>query len=182
MDPNPTSQKTNGAPARAPASAMPARLDDLLDLDPARLAALYAAATVPSLGDLMGDLRGRMLAWHGVSGLPAQALRALGRWQRFPWRGKTFRGAGERGEGDNRVFADRLHLFQFETSIGPSRAGAFDAVHLDYDRPPNPFFIRAIHDELRQLRPGLYLGQAYLMRPGTPRLVLYFGLERRVSS
>jgi hypothetical protein len=55
-------------------------------------------------------------------------------------------------------------------------------VHLDYDHPGNPFFIRAIHDELRRLRDGLYLGQAYLIRPGTPRLLLYFGLERRTVS
>src|SRR5688572_22344285 len=143
-------RKTNGAPARAPAT-LPNHLDELLELDADRLAALYAAAGVPRLADLDGDLRGRMLAWHGLSGLPAAALRALGRWDRFPWRGKSFRHAsGDQGEGDNRVFADRFHLFRFETSIGPSRAGAFDAVHLDYDHPGNPFFIRAIHDELRQ--------------------------------
>jgi hypothetical protein len=177
-----TEKKTNGAGTRAP-TTFPAHLDELLELPPERLAELYAAAGVPRLADLSGDLRGRMLAWHGVSGLPAAALRALGRWDRFPWRGKTFRHAsGDQGDGDNRVFADRFHLFRFTTSVGTSRAGAFDAVHLDYDHPGNPFFIRAIHDELRQLRPGLYLGQAYLVRPAPPRLLLYFGLERRAQS
>jgi hypothetical protein len=181
MRTTPSSSKTNGAAARAAqTSAMPARLDDLLELDPGRLAALYAAASVPRLADLTGDLRGRMLAWHGVRGLGAAALRALGKWDRFPWRGKSFRHAtANEGEGDNRVFADRFHLFRFATSIGLSRAGQFDAVHLDYDHPGNPFFIRAIHDEVRQLRPGLYLGQAWLMKPFAPRLLLYFGLERR---
>src|SRR5688572_6242273 len=159
-----TNKKTNGTTPHGPAIVMPARLDDLLELDDQRLAELYAAASVPSLEDLAGDLRGRMLAWSGLRGLPAAALRALGRWDRFPWRGKSFRGAGERGDGDNRVLTDRIHRYRFETSIGPSRAGAFDAVHLDYDHEGNPFFIRAIHDELRQLRPGLYLGQAYLVR------------------
>ena len=37
-------------------------LDDLLQLAPAELAALYRAARVPRLADVAGDLRGRMLA------------------------------------------------------------------------------------------------------------------------
>ncbi len=82
----------------------------------------------------------------------------------------------------NRVFTDRLRLFRFETTIARSRAGDFDAVQLDYDHPGNPFFVRAIHDEVRRLRPGLFLGQAYLTRPGRPRLLLYFGLERSAAS
>jgi hypothetical protein len=176
-----TTSKSNGAGQHAGApSSMPARLDDLLDLDARRLEALYAAASVPSLAELSGDLRGRMLAWPAIGGAPGSLLRWMARRDRFPWRGKTFRAAsGERGDGDNRVFADRLHLFRFTTSIGPSRGGDFDAVHLDYDHAGNPFFIRAIHDEVRRLRDGLYLGQGYLTRPGPPRLLLYFGLERR---
>ena len=63
--------------------------------------------------------------------------------------------------------------------MAPSRAGAFDAVQLDYDNPGNPGFIRAIKDEVRVVAPGLFLGQAYLMWRGQPRLVLYFGLARR---
>ena len=76
------------------------------------------------------------------------------------------------------MLVDRLRLYRFETSIGPSRAGDFDALQLDYDLPENPFFIRPIEDELRQLRDGLYLGQAYLRLRGTASLVLYFGLSR----
>ena len=184
MRTTPAPSKTNGAGMHAGAAAsLPARLDDLIDLDPRRLEALYAAASVPSLVELSGDLRGRMLAWPAVGGAPGAVMRAMAKSDRFPWRGKTFRHESDtRGDGDNRVFADRLHLFRFTTSIGPSRGGNFDAVHLDYDHPGNPFFIRAIHDELRRLRDGLYLGQAYLIRPGTPRLLLYFGLERRTVS
>ena len=105
--------------------------------------------------------------------------------------GKTFRGVyhllndrlmrftpgEEKGEGINRVILDRWRLYRFETFIGRSRAGAFDSLQLDYDRPDNPFFIRPIRDEIRELSPGLYLGQAWLevgARP--PALVLYFGL------
>jgi hypothetical protein len=161
----------------APPPALPDRLDDLLALEARDLRLLYEAAYTPKLTALSGSLRGRILALPGVHGLPAAAMRAFARSSAFPWRGKTFRHTDERhGMGDNRLFADRFHAWRYATSIGPSRAGAFDAVHLDYDQPGNPFYVRRIRDELRELRPGLYLGQAYLLL-GAPRLFLYFGLE-----
>jgi hypothetical protein len=49
-------------------------------------------------------------------------------------------------------------------------------VQLDYDHPENPWLIRAIKDEIREVRPGLYLGQAYFQLRTGPRLVLYFAL------
>ncbi len=171
-------------PARSirPAAAGEVRaLDDLLSLPPDRLSSLYAGASVPRLDRVAGDLRGRMLAWPGLARGPVAGL--LRRWassSRFPWRGKSFTPGDEKGEGINRVLVDRLRLYKFETFIGRSRAGEFDAVQLDYDRPDNPFFIRPIRDEIRELSPGLYLGQAWLeigARP--PALVLYFGLTER---
>jgi hypothetical protein len=167
------------APQAAPLPALPHGVDELLALSPTELESLYRAASVPKLADLDGDLRGRMLAWPAVGGAPASLMRALASSRRFPWRGKSFHAASDAaGEGKNRVVSDRWRLFRFTTSIGRSRAGAFDAVQLDYDHPGNPFFIRAIKDELRELRPGLYLGQAWLSARGRERLVLYFGLQR----
>jgi hypothetical protein len=63
--------------------------------------------------------------------------------------------------------------------VGRSRAGEFDAVQLDYDLSPNPFFIRAIKDEIREIGPGLWLGQAYAQIQGKAHLVLYFALSNR---
>lgn len=170
-------------PARSirPAAGEVHSVDDLIALPPDRLAALYAGGSVPRLDNVSGDLRGCMLAWQVLARGPVAAV--LRRWAasaRFPWRGKSFTPGEEKGEGINRVFSDRLRLYRFETFIGRSRAGEFDALQLDYDRPDNPFFIRPIRDEIRQLSPGLYLGQAWLeigARP--PTLVLYFGLEER---
>jgi hypothetical protein len=174
---------TDATPESAPI-AVPQRLDDLLALDTDTLAKLYAQAKVPRVPELSGDLRGRMLAWSSVTGLPATLLRLLASSNRFPWRGKSFAHTSEQGGGgDNRVVSDRLHLFKFDTFVGPSLAGDFDAVQLDYDKPSNPFFIRAIKDEVRELRPGLWLGQAYLVAgKSAPRLVLYFALEQRLVS
>lgn len=167
-------------PAGAPALAR--SLDDLARMDPAELAALYRQARTPNLGELDGHLAGRMLA---VPVLPAWLrgfVRRFAAWRHFPWRGKTFSAHDQtRGEGINRVFGDRRprRWFRFETSVAPSRAGAFGAVQLDYDNPGNPALIRAIKDEVRQVAPGLFLGLAYFMWRRKPRLILYFGLARR---
>ena len=105
-------------------------------------------------------------------------IRAFAGSKYFPWKGKSFTPeAMDRGEGINRVLSDRIRLFKFNTFIGRSRAGDFDAVQLDYDLKQNPKIIRMIKDEIRQLSPGLYLGQAYLQTKGSTRLVLWFGLE-----
>jgi hypothetical protein len=172
--PSERSAKPNGQAS----SNLPATVDELLALDAEALGKLYREATVPRLDRISGDLRGRMLAWNGLGGVAGELIRGLGGWDRFPWRGKSFSPHGaDAGEGVNRVVSDRWKLFKFTTFVGLSRAGAFDAVQLDYDHPSNPFFIRAIKDEIRELRPGLYLGQAYLHVRDRDHLVLYFGLQ-----
>ncbi len=165
----------------ATTAPVPARLDDLLHADAETLRRLYLGAATPALGDLTGDLRGRMLALVAAPGWLFWWARLWARTRLFPWRGKSFVAAGNdpnHGAGENRVFTDRTRWFRFDTFVAPSRAGAFDAVQLDYDNPRNPFFIRAIKDEVRQLRPGLFLGQAYLKTKRRQILVLYFGLEK----
>jgi hypothetical protein len=156
-------------------------LDRLLALPASELEQLYVGAKVPELLDVGGDLRGRMLAWPSLEGSPkiASAIRALASANKFPWRGKSFTPGEERGEGINRVFSERIRWFRFETFIGKSRAGNFDALQLDYDLPENPPVIRSIKDEIRELEPGLWLGQAYLQTSRREILWLYFGLARQ---
>ncbi len=163
----------------ASAPRAPASLDALLQLDVPALADLYASARVPRLEDVKGDLRGRMLATTVLRGRVASLVRTFASSASFPWRGKSFMPKGAlRGDGINRVIRDRWHLYRFETFIGRSRAGDFDALQLDYDNRDNPFFIRPIKDEMRELSPGLWLGQAYLQLPHGAHLALYFGLAR----
>lgn len=157
-----------------------AALDRLLALPARELAPLYAGAKTPRLDDVGGDLRGRMLAWPMLDARPslASGLRAFAGASAFPWRGKSFTPDRERGEGINRVLSDKVRLFRFETFIARSRAGAFDALQLDYDLPENPPVIRSIKDEIREIEPGLWLGQAYLKTARREILWLYFGLAR----
>lgn len=158
-----------------------ADLDALLDRNCQELQRMYEGARVPLIGDVAGDLHGRMLAWPSLEARPgvAGAIRAFAGARSFPWRGKSFfPKSALGGDGINRVFADRLRLFRFETFIAPSRAGAFDALQLDYDLSGNPPVIRSIKDEIRELEPGLWLGQAWLKTKKREILWLYFALAR----
>ncbi|MEZ4439688.1 MAG: hypothetical protein R3B72_11400 [Polyangiaceae bacterium] len=154
-------------------------LDRLLAASADELERLYRGARAPSLDNLRGDLRGRMLDNVLFGGPIAEGLRRFASTELFPWRGKSFAPVDrDHGEGINRIFSDRLRRFTFSTFIGRSRAGDFDAVQLDYDRSDNPWVIRQVKDEIRELEPGLYLGQAYFAFP-RERLVLYFGLASK---
>lgn len=160
------------------------RIDDLQELTPEELMELYRAGSTPRLGDLDGKLSGRMLAVPRVQ--DPRVRRFLSRFARsgaFPWQGKTFDSqTPQHGHGVNRLFGNRVNLFRFETSVGPSRAGAFDAVHLDYSHSQNPPLVRDVKDELRLVSEGLWLGLAYLRLRDDDHLACYFAIERVASS
>ncbi len=156
------------------------RLDELLFLEHRALLSLYEQGTSPPIHALKGDLRGRMLAVPALPKVITALPCAWARTQFFPWRGKSFsRGEQARGHGINRVVSERLKVFPFETFVGPSHHDAKPAVQLDYDLRQNPFFIRAIEDEVREISPGVYLGQAWLRVKGRAHFVLWFALEHR---
>ena len=176
---SPRSSHGAAAPLDAAVVERLRKLDALLDLSCPELESLYVGARAPRIGQVAGDLRGRMLAWPSLESRPgvAGAIRSLAGSKGFPWRGKTFSPRNEiDGEGINRVFSDRFRLFRFETFIAPSRAGDFDALQLDYDLRGNPPVIRSIKDEIRELEPGLWLGQAWLKTKTREILWLYFAL------
>ncbi len=166
------------AASNAPAAPRTRGVDGLLDREHAELVRLYEGAPAPAMPALDGDLRGRML--HVAQ---PNVLRALGRvWagrDSFPWRGKSFsHWSATTGEGMNRVVSDRVLLFRFRTTVRPSRHDGEPCVNLDYDLPGNPFFIRAVEDEVRAIDDGLFLGQAWLRVGLKKHFVLWFGLER----
>ncbi|HEX3344729.1 MAG TPA: hypothetical protein VHS09_09165, partial [Polyangiaceae bacterium] len=160
-------------------------LDDLSRLDVAELGRLYAHGAAPAnLAVLEGHPRGRMLSVRGLDhGVPGTLLRRLAGADAFPWGGKSFAGAGESGTGLNRVHLGGRHqLFPFLTSLRPSVVDRAPCVVLDYDLADNPGFIRAIHDEVRAIEPGLFLGPAMLKAATGPKLVLWFALDTRVQA
>lgn len=159
-------------------------LDGLAALSYPALAETYATGTVPrSLTTLDGPLPGRLLRVRGARGI-GFALRRWAASESFVWNGKTFAAEGDRaGTGINRVrtggVLGRQNLFPFLTRFGDSLVDGKPTVILDYSSADNPFWIRPIHDEVRLVSPGLYLGPAMWKVGEGAVTVLWFGLDAR---
>ena len=163
-------------------------LDTLARKSSADLDALYRASTVSStMHAADGSLVGRMLAVRGIPGAAAEPLRRWAASRSFLWEGKTFSAATDtRGSGINRVFVagvfGRQNLFPFNTAFGPSAIDGKPTLILDYDLDVNPGYIRRIHDEIREVSPGLFLGPAMWKSARDKKaLVLWFALDSRLS-
>ena len=174
-------------PAASPRPSLHS-LDSLAARTLDELDALYRAAAASStMRAADGQLVGRVLA---VRGLPGALDAPLRRWVASPsfvWEGKTFQAASDHhGAGHNRVHVPgllgRQSLFPFATSFGPSALDGQPTLLLDYELPGNPSYIRRIHDEIREVAPGVFLGPAmWKTAAGGKALVLWFGLESRLS-
>ena len=163
-------------------------LDTLAHRTSDELDALYRASEVPeTMHAADGALVGRMLAVRGVPGAVATPLRRWAASRSFVWEGKTFEASSDtRGVGHNRVFVPgvfgRQNLFPLETLFGPSAIDGKPTLILDYDLDVNPGYIRHIHDEIREVSPGLFLGPAMWKGRGDQKtLVLWFALDSRLS-
>lgn len=155
-------------------------LADLAELSSSDLDHMYRRGKCPASIDVVSGLpRGRMLAVRGADqGALGSFIRRFAGSAGFPWGGKTFRGHGDAGEGVNRIHLGGRHaLFPFKLAIGPSVVDREDAVILDYDLPDNPWVIRRIHDEVREVAPGLLMGPAMWKTKDKPALVLWFALD-----
>lgn len=154
--------------------------DDLARLSVAELERVYRAGTLFPLSALDGTPKGRMLTIIGPLGA-APIRAAIARFAKsdvFPWRGKSFQSSSaDEGAGINRLIllGDQ---FPFDTFEEASAIDGEPCVRLDYDKPENPFFIRAIRDELRCVAPDLYLGPA-MLDGAAPRLVLWFAIDKQ---
>jgi hypothetical protein len=160
-------------------------LDSLARLDSDELGRLYANGKVKDVGALEGRPTGRMLAVRGLSKKSgvAKTIRRFAGSRGFPWGGKSFSGQGLAGNGVNRVHLGGRHtLFNFLTQVTPSVVDGTPCIALDYDLPDNPGFIRKIHDEVREVDEGLFLGPAMFKGQGTPALVLWFALDTKIQA
>jgi hypothetical protein len=172
--------------ASAPRAAIHS-LDSLSRKKSAELEVLYSAATVPrTMHAADGALVGRMLAVRGMPRLVGQPLRRWASSRSFVWEGKTFQASSDsRGVGHNRVFIPGVfghqNLFPFATSFGSSAIDGKPTLILDYDLDVNPGYIRHIHDEIREVAEGLFLGPAMWKSGEKKSLVLWFALDSRLS-
>ncbi len=74
--------------------------------------------------------------------------------------------------------------YYFKTYVGKGKKDAgTDVFKLDYDMPENPFWIRAILDEVVEIAPQQYLGKIHLkVLPGFYATIGYFGLREQTAS
>lgn len=171
-----------------------ARPTTLAGHSPDALAGLFARGAPPE-PELDGRYRGALLGADAAPGLNAVLDGLLSLW--LPWLGKRFDAAAGVGENvfDRSAFeagklltpsryrawwpedATSFRALQFATSTGPSLLDpGVQVLRIDYDRPGNAPRIRRILDELVEVEPGVYLGQALWRRAGSHRLV-WFTLE-----
>jgi hypothetical protein len=176
----PAASPRTGANAHLTLDTLAARSLDELD-------ALYRGANVSTtMHAADGALVGRMLTVRGLPGPLAGPLRRWAGSRSFMWEGKTFQASSDtHGVGHNRVFVPRAlgrqNLFPFDTLFGPSAIDGKPTLILDYDLDVNPSYIRHIHDEVREVTPGLFLGPAMWKSAREKTLVLWFGLDARLS-
>lgn len=164
-------------------------LDRLAALSYEELESMYRDAPEPSgLRAVDGRPKGRMLAVRSISqGVAGGWIRAFAGSRSFVWDGKTFSSQDDlHGEGINRValpgVLGRQQLFPFATRIEASAIDGRKAIILDYDLDANPSYIRKIHDEIREVAPGLYLGPAMWKTSSSKVTVLWFALDTRTPS
>ncbi|GEM_PF-495251 len=74
--------------------------------------------------------------------------------------------------------------YYFKTYIGKGKKDVnTDVFKLDYDMPENPFWIRAILDEVVEIAPQQYLGKIHVkVLPGFFISIGYFGLREQTAS
>jgi hypothetical protein len=161
-------------------------LDALAQRSYAALEALYKTAkNARSIRALDGTPKGRMLAVRMVNDTPLGAhVRAFASSPYFIWDGKTFTSSSDQeGVGINRIQVPgalgKQNLFPFKTHFGPSAIDGAPAFVLDYDLPENPPWIRKIHDEVREVSPGLYFGPAMWKGAKGRVTLLWFALDTR---
>ena len=139
-------------------------LDSLAEMNSDELDALYRKGTVPEdFRSVHGKPKGRMLTVRPTDGTPVfHVMKEISAHDAFPWDGKSFSYSGKQtGQGINRVklLFSNFDWFPFEIRVEPS-------------------VIDKIHDEIREVSPGIYMGPAMWKEDkASPILVLWFALD-----
>lgn len=130
------------------------------------LRALHEQGTCPDLNRFDSDANGLILG----PGLLARLN---------IWRGKRFVRAsnGDVG-GYNRLAIGPLEVrrYRFVARIGRSAFSQRQVLLLDHDNADNPAWVRAFHDEMVELHPGLYLASSHQWVKSKLRFRSYFAL------
>lgn len=136
---------------------------DLTKLSPTELDELYHRSPMGNIPD--GKAEGTVLFLTGLP--PSHLFSALVRL--LAWQGKVF--YREQAFLLNRVTLFGFQLVKAKVYCGESWLSQGESIILDYSK--TSFVAQKIRDEIREVSPGLYIGQAYWDRTR----VLCFSLE-----
>lgn len=85
------------------------------------------------------------------------------------------------GGGFNR-FLGLLKLGNFRIELGNSElSDGLTVLKIIYDHPKNPFFLRLLTDEIREIKPGHYLGRGIVNILGIKFNIFYFTVTKDPS-
>jgi len=127
---------------------------------------MFAKAGVPDLDEFKGDYAVKTVSAY------FPAFRLLGHRKHFP------SGIIKEGGGYN-CFLDRIKLGIFRIEISGSMLGdGLEVMKIIYDAPVNPFFLKLLTDEVREVRPGYYICRGIYNIFGKPTNIMYFTLEQ----
>ena len=146
---------------------LPDSFEELARLDRHGLQAAHRQGRCPNPEELDGVAEGLILdpVWF-------ERLRL--------WRGKAFHAQGDgKAHGLNRLGIGPIEFRRYSFNARKERS-AFsdrDIVRLDHDLPTNPFWVRIFHDELVEMRSGLYLTCSHLRIGIQLRYVSYFAFD-----
>jgi len=158
---------------RKPKIARVPSLDSLVAAHPLALRDIYEAGEPCDPTVFRQGSRGLLLAvdrWREAFMLARPIVRALSRLT--PWRGKVFESGGT--SGANQVL--NWQLFRFHSEVADSRLDGKPTLMISYQGFGNPWPIANIVDELREVGDGVYLGPAYRLRDGEPKVMFWWGL------
>jgi hypothetical protein len=127
---------------------------DLLSMPQAELDSLFRASAAGAMPD--GDMDG-IAIFAAVAAWTAPAARLV---TRIAWRGKVF--DAHTGTLVNKLAPFNLRAVKANVSWQASWMDGREAIVLDYSK--TSLLARYIRDEIREVAPGVYLGQVYLGR------------------
>jgi hypothetical protein len=139
-------------------------ISELINMSQTELDNLYRSSPVGDLPN--GDSQGTAMILPGsiISKTLAPIIKLLA------WRGKVFH--RDQGFLLNKITLLGLHLVKAQVYRGDSWIDGKAAIILDYSK--TSFVAQKIRDEIREISPGVYLGQAYWGKKRVLNFVLQF--------
>jgi hypothetical protein len=130
-----------------------------------KVAERFRGGSVPETLELEGAYRVHLLA------APLPPLRFFGHRKVFE------RAAGGITGVNEFLGAVRLARFRVQRTASLDGSG-LEVARIAYDEPCNPFFVRPLVDEIRQVGPEEWLGQGFYPVLGRLRRVMWFSIKR----